>query len=707
MNILKKGFVFVLALSMLLGDVSVSFAARKTTARKSSTAKKSSTSKKGSHRSASSKSVRASSSRRAAANKKRVAVGGTNTASNSSSTETSTASTKATVCRTAYSECMDMQIAGFLSKYAYLGEDPSVEIIQEGSEPLRCIYYYDVNNLNTETAKTTTDKNINNLYYGYNYYCEPEQGTGNDGQPINKCKWNTNNGTYATRGSYAFYKEAYDRLKSDELTILNFTQTKLYQNKFKSVMGDSVDLSTYSVSTDDVSDMLKSLGLDTGVVSSKESVTLFSVNVTPPVGAGTLDPKGIFTKAHDICMGNATVPTATQSGLTDADITELKKYIKTLGGSACQSLNDEYIAYYQKGVWEGCPAGYKYNSSDSTCVSKSNSEETAELTEIDTGFLSAKNSCSLYESALISSRDQIYAKFQDQMTNYLNDNLAQLIKKEAKNQSTITSAFNTLYKADAQNKISKTQTESEISKLKAQAEADKAQIAADSAATIAKAKAQQSKAELEQAQAEANAVIEKAKAEQAKIEATAKAEQVKIEATAKAEKFEKDKAEISKVIAAGDINWNDKSKRTEVSISGSGILGVGLYKVVVAGAAGGTSADSGVSLKWCGGNAGGNGDVKEKIFKVTSGEVNYTMTTGAKPSKPGRPAVLKKGANGTDGPKSTFVISGLVDISAEGGKGGISDAGGGWGCRDGRAGANAGNGKNSGDGYVKLYKANL
>ena len=424
MNILKKGFVFVLALSMLLGDVSVSFAARKTKVRKSSTAKKSSTSKKGSHRSASSKSVRASSSRRAAANKKRVAVGGTNTASNSSSTETSTASTKATVCRTAYSECMDMQIAGFLSKYAYLGEDPAVEIIQEGSEPLRCIYYYDVNNLNTETAKTTTDKNVNNLYYGYNYYCEPEQGTGNDGQPINKCKWNTNNGTYATRGSYAFYKEAYDRLKSDELTILNFTQTKLYQNKFKSVMGDSVDLSTYSVSTDDVSDMLKSLGLDTGVVSSKESVTLFSVNVTPPVGAGTLDPKGIFTKAHDICMGNATVPTATQSGLTDANITELKKYIKTLGGSACQSLNDEYIAYYQKGVWEGCPAGYKYNSSDSTCVSKSNSEETAELTEIDTGFLSAKNSCSLYESALISSRDQIYAKFQDQMTNYLNDNFS-------------------------------------------------------------------------------------------------------------------------------------------------------------------------------------------------------------------------------------------------------------------------------------------
>ena len=83
------------------------------------------------------------------------------------------------------------------------------------------------------------------------------------------------------------------------------------------------------------------------------------------------------------------------------------------------------------------------------------------------------------------------------------------------------------------------------------------------------------------------------------------------------------------------------------------------------------------------------------------------MTTGTKPSKPGRPAALKKGANGTDGPKSTFVISGLVDITAEGGKGGISHDGGGAGCRNGRAGANAGNGKNSGNGYVKLYKANL
>ena len=51
------------------------------------------------------------------------------------------------------------------------------------------------------------------------------------------------------------------------------------------------------------------------------------------------------------------------------------------------------------------------------------------------------------------------------------------------------------------------------------------------------------------------------------------------------------------------------------------------------------------------------------------------MTTGTKPSKPGRPAALKKGANGADGTKSTFVISGLVDITAEGGKGGISHDG--------------------------------
>ena len=83
------------------------------------------------------------------------------------------------------------------------------------------------------------------------------------------------------------------------------------------------------------------------------------------------------------------------------------------------------------------------------------------------------------------------------------------------------------------------------------------------------------------------------------------------------------------------------------------------------------------------------------------------MTTGTKPSKPGRPAVLTKGANGADGPKSTFVISGLVDITAEGGKGGISHDGGWFGCRNGRAGANSGNGKNSGNGYVKLYKAKL
>jgi len=157
-----------------------------------------------------------------------------------------------------------------------------------------------------------------------------------------------------------------------------------------------------------------------------------------------------------------------------------------------------------------------------------------------------------------------------------------------------------------------------------------------------------------------------------------------------------------------NATWDD-SISSEVPLSGSGTLGVGLYKVVVAGAAGGKSAESGVLLKWCSGNDGGNGDVKTQIFRITSGEVSYNASWGNRPYMPGRPAACKTGSNGGNGPRSTFVIDGIVDIKAEGGEGGIAYSGGckAAKCQGGRIGNSSGSGQNSGNGYVRLYKAVL
>ena len=212
---------------------------------------------------------------------------------------------------------MDLQISGFLSKYSYLGEDASVEAVQETGEPLRCIYYHDLDN------NSTAESDVNALYFAYNYYCTAVPTTLN-GRPINKCQYKADNaGTakavYATKNSYAYYKEAYDRLEADELKIINFEQTNLYKNKI-SKLGLS---ESYTISADDVSDLMSSLGISPTVSTDSNGGTtydLFSINVAPPMGSGSLTPSGLFEKAHSICMGEMSLPKPATSGLTATQI---------------------------------------------------------------------------------------------------------------------------------------------------------------------------------------------------------------------------------------------------------------------------------------------------------------------------------------------------------------------------------------------------
>ena len=216
------------------------------------------------------------------------------------------------------------------------------------------------------------------------------------------------------------------------------------------------------------------------------------------MGSGSLTPSGLFEKAHSICMGEMSLPKPATSGLSATQINNtLRGYVSKLKSSSCQSSEDSLKNYYIKGEVNECESGYSYDSDKGTCVDGSGNEiEVSESKE--SSFMSAKKSCEAFENALISSRDNMYAKFQDNMTNYLDEHLAKLMKKQAKSNTTIAQAFQTLKKTDAENQKADIENETEIASLKAEETKLKAK------ATIT-----QKEAELEVAKATADAELKK------------------------------------------------------------------------------------------------------------------------------------------------------------------------------------------------------
>ncbi len=310
-------------------------------------------------------------------------------------------------------------------------------------------------------------------------------------------------------------------------------------------------------------------------------------------------------------------------------------------------------------------------------------------------------------------------KFTLQLTNYLNDNLAKLIKKEAKNESVITNAVSNLYTADAENKatIVKAKTEAEKTKLLTEVETKK--IKAD-------AQVQQAEADAQIAEAQAKTIESKAKAAEIKSEAMKKlveANKSKLskqcnddaDALTLDGNFTKNLANLmvcisdegkissgeckdagSSLLCVDDVGLNTstitegrvasvKWKLSQNVTSSGGSLAPGFYKVVVAGGAGSSGSRVDVALSHCSGGSGGNGDVQERVFGLDASK-SFT-------SQAGRP--------------SKFTIQGVVDITAAGGGDGSSAHKKVFGCDSGSRGADAGNGKNPLPGYVQIWVPDL
>ena len=212
MFVLKRIFVFVMAFFFSFQTIFMEhvFAAtqRKTTstarsgssrtssAKKNTTAKKATSSRtsRGSKTTARSGSSARKTTTRSSTARSSTRNSGATTSLRSSqtadiSTNDATANTRGTACRNAYVECMDIQIEGLLTKYSYLADDDAIIAMQETGDPLRCIYYHDLNTSTTTKTSSSSIKNINDLYYAYNYYCEQETEAGASGQPIIKCNF--------------------------------------------------------------------------------------------------------------------------------------------------------------------------------------------------------------------------------------------------------------------------------------------------------------------------------------------------------------------------------------------------------------------------------------------------------------------------------------------------------------------------------------
>ncbi len=526
-----KIFTILLSLFVFIGQITLPvFAqtkvARKSTARKatSSSAKKTSgktvraaTSSKSNIRSATGRRTSSASRTSSRARVDSRTNGGTirNMGTGVSSDGSASGAANTNNCKSWYTECMDIQIANIISSYPYLADDPAVQSIQETGDPLRCIYYdtakveeifgSDITgkycssdlmakrqtmSIDDKTGNSSKDaifnnlnfcsnqKNLNELYMAYNYYCDLNTSEVSAlGMPINKCNIvskdaTDKNSVFATKDSMAYYAEANRRVENGELKIINFEKTNLFKNKISKMNLENWDM--MSLDYEDTNDLLADLGL------TADENELFSINVVPPVGAGNLNPAGVFKKASDICFSKANIKLAGKKA-TESE-SRLQTLVNQLAGCDGVESRADLERYYLAGTWrQDCPDGYYLDSLGNTCISLTDKSDTkekytaeqvakgkAEL--MDTDFLSAKKSCDMYEQTLISTRNAEYGKFDTQLKNYIEDEVAKLIKRKTKDLNTIASAFQSLQQMDADISINLANMKADIANAKSEAE---------------------------------------------------------------------------------------------------------------------------------------------------------------------------------------------------------------------------------------------
>ena len=609
----------------------------------------------------------------------------------------------------------------------------------------------------------SNQKDVNDLYLSYNYYCDLDSSNvGVAGMPINKCNLkkssgNDKNAVFATQDSYAYYNEANRRADAGELKIINFEQTNLFKNKIEplglenwnqmSLTSDAscgyVDASgnkcnagaegCVKMCTNSVSDLMNDLGL------KSTGTEIFSINVVPPIGAGNFDPGSQYEKAKNICFGNATFKLAGKTASeNEKTVQSAISYLST--NCSDPKMRTDMERYYIAGTTvKICDDGYSYNSSTDMCVNQTDKDDTmtpytsedfeAGNTDLEqTDFLSAKKSCDLYEQTLISTRNKAYADFDTQLKNYIDDEVAKLIKNKTKSLTTIANSLSSLQETDANITISNMEREANLKTSKADAE-----IAIMNAETNLLTKQLESSKTTISVRNELKSLVSENYSKQINSACLYMADNL-------ISKLTTDNSSLSKLVnlsvkanVDGDIrgvsaisesdsnvlsdaeyaaldknkyqeffcneldgfNLSEKiAKRVDfgscssISLVSSGSIPMGIYKIVLSGAGGG---GGGGNAKQKGGN-GGSGAKLEQVILLSKAE-NYKLSIGIGGSGGGGNKLRKSASDGRDGGDTTFTIMGTT-YKADGGKGGEGASG----RSNGDAGANGGNGLGSSGG---------
>lgn len=371
-------------------------------------------------------------------------------------------------CINLYVDCMDNQISSTLSKYSFLSDDESVELALETGQPFRCVFYDPNSNVLKSNASALNDdkktcigiteescytqRGVNELYNSYNYFCDIQRKLKNNiGRKINQCDLSAGS-NFATKYSVAYYNEVLKRMSNDGLQMINLESSTIYKNFINQLDLENED--SYVINGKIGSEIFNQLNLE-------DETELFSINVVPPIGANAYLASAQFNTASNNCLKTEASEVVGTTAQKEA-IRARNKQIAQFNSNNCISLKDNLQRYYLSGKWEGVKVD-----------DNGNQIEGGTTEDITSAFFSAKESCGLYEQALISTRDKKYGEFDNQMQNWIEDNLAKMVKKKMKSTASLAAAETNLKKLDNQitNERSKVESEMAMAKLKAEGDA--------------------------------------------------------------------------------------------------------------------------------------------------------------------------------------------------------------------------------------------
>ncbi|MBD5398359.1 hypothetical protein HDR60_02555 [bacterium] len=384
-------------------------------------------------------------------------------------------------CLEKYTECMDNQISSIISKYSFLTDDEALDTALDTGQPFRCAYY-DVNStllktnndllkddknicINSDVANCYTQRGVNELYSSYNYYCDINRSLKNNiGRKINQCNLSYGD-TFATKYSIAYYNEVLNRMNGDGLQIINLESSTIYKNFLNQL--NLQNMESYVLDPSISSEIFNELNLE-------QETELFSINVVPPIGASNYLASSQFNTASNSCF---TVQDTT--GMTSAQkkVATTKNQVASYLNEKCLSLKSNMERYYLTGKWQGIPL-----DENGKAIEGASSED------IESDFFSAKDSCNLYEQALISVRDSKYGEFDNQMQNWIEDNLAKMIQKKIKSTSSLEQAKTSLKSLDQDISFNMEKTAKEIQFNKMSTEAELSSIKTEYGLLVSDAK---------------------------------------------------------------------------------------------------------------------------------------------------------------------------------------------------------------------------